>query len=436
MRKWILPLGALLALAWGSVARAETYVFMTNSTDKTVTVNTTQTGDKQLVKGTHWNQEATEIPAYATRRVVWMNRNEGITSGKNFYFNSTVTAPDGSQVVLQQRLKGTWTGSSIWGSGKAADFNMAWYSDRTIHRAATQYQSAASTAGLKFEFTGGFDDIYYVIQPNHVAEQVSQNANDFKVVAYNIWGVLTATKIADRFSLVPAYVAGNDVVIFSEAFDNSARETLINRMSATFPYHSSVVDSPLSIEDGGVILFSRWPIVKSQQIVYDRCNGSDCLAAKGAMYIEVIKNGRSYHVVGTHTQAWNADSDREVRLYQLGRARALADNQLIPAAEPVIYGGDLNVDKLLYADTDYVQMQNTLDVAAPSYSGYGYTYDPTVNAWGSDGREYLDYVLVSKSHAQPLSNINKVRIYRGTDDVIWRKWDLSDHFAVQAQLQF
>lgn len=423
---------SLLAL----VTHAETYVFVTNSTDKPVSLRTVQGGYKALTRGTHWNQEVTEIPAYATRRVLWFNRNEGITNGKNFTFDTYVSAPDGSQVVLQQYLTGTWTSSKLWHSGKSADFNAPWYSDRDIHRHGAGFDAQASTFGLKAEFTGGYDDLYYVIQPNPVAETVGQNPDELKVVAYNIWGVIGASSISDRFVRVPQYVRGNDVVIFSEAFDNSARAQLTERMRADYPYYSAVVDSPWAIEDGGVMIFSRWPIVREQQIVYDRCNGSDCLSAKGAMYVELIKNGKAYHVLGTHTQAWNEGANRETRLYQLGRMRALADSMGIPGFEPVLFGGDLNVDKLLFATSDYPAMLSVLNVSTPSYRGYGYTYDSTVNANGSDGREYLDYVFAARDHRPAVLQDNAVRIYRTTDDPLWRKWDLSDHFAVQGLFQF
>jgi hypothetical protein len=120
---------------------------------------------------------------------------------------------------------------------------------------------------------------------------------------------------------------------------------------------------------------------------------------------------------------------------QLGQMGSYANAHGVPASEPVVYAGDLNVDRFATPD-DYVQMLGLLHASEPRYSGYGYTYDSTVNALGGGGREYLDYVFADGQHKVPRGNDNTVRIYRSLNSSLWMDHDLSDHFAVSGVLQY
>ena len=80
----------IMLLLTSSLSWATSYIYVTNTTPEAVSVSSVQYGDKQLTKGTHWGTYDTIIPAYATRKVLWMNRNTGISSGKYFYLDSDI----------------------------------------------------------------------------------------------------------------------------------------------------------------------------------------------------------------------------------------------------------------------------------------------------------------------------------------------------------
>ena len=61
-----------------------------------------------------------------------------------------------------------------------------------------------------------------------------------------------------------------------ELFDRTLRNNMINFMSINYPYHTNVLGHDTDkILTGGVMIFSKWPIQKENEIEYDAGNGMD-----------------------------------------------------------------------------------------------------------------------------------------------------------------
>ena len=434
--QWCLAFLCLLAI---TPAQADSYIFVTNSTNETVQVRTLHYGDDTLTEGSEWHQEATEIAPYATARVLAFNRYEGLKSGKTYHFETQVTGQT-STVTLQQKMRGTWYGSTIEHSATGSDFNAPWQDDRDIHRYDTNYDGLASRVGFKADYTGGYDDFYYTIRNRNQAEP--QSGDDaLKVLTYNIWALpMLASNIGDRLEEMPKVLQGYDVLLLQEAFA-SASEDLLQTLSSEYPYQTEILDEPgFNLYNGGVVIVSRYPIAATDYLVFQDCTGTDCFADKGVVYAEVIRDGKAYHVTATHTASFDSDEARALRQQQFQQIRGLIDAKDIPAFDAVMMGGDFNVNKLKFPG-DYQQMLANLVASAPQSTGYSRsTYDPTVNQ-NADGElslgvEYLDYVVVSNTHRQPLQSRNDVRVPRSDSDDLWGIWDLSDHFPVLGDFQF
>jgi hypothetical protein len=200
-----------------------------------------------------------------------------------------------------------------------------------------------------------------------------------KVFAYNVQmrdQVFTLKYYnKERAKLIAEFLARSDydVLIFSEAFDNGAREEMNKILMRTFPQRTAVVgnDDDLSIlqtlglstvlggllglavggiaiwttgrpkSDGGVYIMSRWPILLQGQIIYRNSTAEDRLGRKGVSWALIDKQGFHFNVFGTHTQA----DDR----HYVTRVRQLEEFQLMyrtvaPHWQPALLGGDLNVD--------------------------------------------------------------------------------------------
>ena len=425
---WLAAATLLSTSAW-----AETYVYLTNNTDKTLQLSINQTGSS-LNKGEHWRQHASSVGPYETVRYMDMNRDQGIKWGKSYQFDTTVTAPDGSTAVLQQHLKGTWNFSEL----KQALTQTPWYDDRNIHSAVQTFDGPNTNISFRAQYARvSGDDIYYVIQPQHQEPQRALS-NNFKVLAYNVWALLpgiVSKDVSERLNLLKSKLNGYDAIVFSELFDNSRREDFLNGIKGEYPYQTSVVDRSGAIEDGGVLIVSRWPIETSSHTTFSACDAEDCISAKGVKYARINKAGNKYHVFGSHTQAWTSAENQATRAAQFQTIRNYIDGKNIPANEPVIIAGDLNVDKAHFQN-EYNNMLSILGAAEVITSGYQYTADGRVNAWTDGSPEFLDYVLYSVNHLAPVSSSAQVLIPRSVHEDVFTKYDLSDHFAVAGDLTF
>lgn len=432
LKKLVLLTAATLL---STAAWSESYVYLTNNTDKTLSLNINQTGSS-LSKGTHWRQHATSVAPFATVRYMDMNRDTGIKWGKSYQFDTTVSSPDGSTAVLQQHLKGTWNFSEL----KQALTQTPWYDDRNIHSAVQAFDGPSTNISFRAQSARvNGDDIYYVIQPQQASPQRGLS-NNFKVLAYNVWALLpgiVSKDVSERLNLLQGKLNGYDAIVFSELFDNSRRETFLNGIKGEYPYQTSVVDRSGAIEDGGVLIVSRWPIETSSHTTFDECDAEDCLSAKGVKYARINKAGNKYHVFGSHTQAWNATENQATRLQQFYTMKSFMDSKSIPSSEPVIIAGDLNVDSINF-QSEYGTMLSVLGAAEVSRNGQGYahSYNGNINAWTDGAPENLDYVLYSTNHLQPTSSASQVIIPRSVHGDVFTKYDLSDHFAVQGELSF
>jgi len=249
---------------------------------------------------------------------------------------------------------------------------------------------------------------------------------------------------------------GHDVVVLQEAFDNSASDSLISQASAAYPYHTPVVGrstsgwdatggsySSTTPEDGGVTLLSKWPILRKEQYIFKDACGADWWSNKGFVYAVLNVNGVRTHVVGTHLQSTdsgcNSGQPATVRAAQLAAMRSFIDAKQIPASEPVLLAGDLNINS---HDSEYPSLlANANVVPATSRTGWANSFDTVDNSiaayrYPGEPKEDLDYVLYRADHARPATYTNQVVRFHSTPWTV-SSWgtsytynDLSDHYPV------
>ncbi|NEA37352.1 sphingomyelin phosphodiesterase [Streptomyces sp. SID13031] len=219
-----------------------------------------------------------------------------------------------------------------------------------------------------------------------------------------------------------AVLRGSDVLVLTELFDNSATDDyLFPRLAPHHPYRTPVVGRSTSgwnrttggyigtpFEDGGVAIASKWPIRhRAQHIFTDGC-GADWWSSKGFAYVILDVAGTRVHLIGTHLQANDSSCDpgepASVRARQLATINSYLRALTIPAAEPVLIAGDLNIR---YGSSEYSRMLSLLSADGPTrLLGQQASYDPATNSiaayrspGGSPSR--LDYVLPRRGHRTP-----------------------------------
>ena len=99
-----------------------------------------------------------------------------------------------------------------------------------------------------------------------------------------------------------------DIICNQEIFDfwnNKRKPRLIScAKKAGFSYHVSSEAPSLfhnSVIDGGLLIVSRFPIIKSEFRAFNFGIGSDALTLKGVLYALININGRYLHLFQTHT---------------------------------------------------------------------------------------------------------------------------------------
>jgi sphingomyelin phosphodiesterase len=443
MKKLFLLL-SIVTISCASNLWAVTYVYFENSTSQDFTVTSTQTGT-HILESDEWWYSTAPVPDWRDEtNVLWVNRDAGIHWGDDFYLTTTLSCSDFS-IDLKLKLTGEFVGSSIWSAAAGPGFSHGWTSDREFHTAVFTVNGKTYELKYTFYFTGGNDDILYTL---HEFDAFAANAaelsdpNVMNVLAYNTYMLTPPTALSDqgtRALHIDEAVHDVDAILIQEVFDNSARATLLAELSAEYPYQTAVVDLPNLLEDGGIMIASRWPIEYEAQMIWNDCNVPDCFANKGVMYARINKLGRKFHLFSTHQQAFNDASDVAVRNSQMQQFQAFIDAQNIPADEAVIFGGDMNVDKWTNKLGEYDNMLSIFNASAPTYTGHPYTWDKFTNHYigsGDDAPEYLDYVLADNDYLVPLTQSNEVWIMRSNQNDMWNIHDLSDHHAVLGRFTY
>lgn len=444
--------------AWALTTR----IIVQNNTPSILSVSSQQKGDPLDQK--YWQQKVKRILPGKRAEILSFSRTHGIVEGGNYYFD-TLLGQGNDQIMLKQRVTGKSTpyyksvlfysfmfgkAKLHWQHGEENRFYVGRLSGRSTHIWATAMVKK-STSELQVE------DVIYVVNQNPDIQPAG--AEGVNVLAYNIY--MRPTSIfsnyqEERASSLGALLRGGDIdiIVLSEAFDDDIRGSLWRALKQVYPYKTKVLGSDRAFEqDGGVLIISRWPIVSQDERLFeDICSGTDCMADKGVLYAHIVKQGRNYHVFGTHT---DADPDKEdvlVRRKQFTIIRQFINDKNIPPDQPVIIAGDLNVNRT-DGPGEYNNMLNILDAVKPKHNGssFRYSYDPRYNDLAEGGKpKMLDYVLYSRRHRHPTVSFNRVILFRSQKPVVgvlseppaqfgwkWKLWfDLSDHFAVYARFIF
>nr|BFF00764.1 sphingomyelinase C [Streptoalloteichus tenebrarius] len=280
-----------------------------------------------------------------------------------------------------------------------------------------------------------------------------------RVATYNVFllsrGLYPNWGQEQRADLIAAQgvLRGQDVVVLQEAFDNDASARLLRGLAADYPHQTPVLGrsragwdgttgrySDLTPEDGGVSVISRWPITERRQHVFAEGCGADALAQKGFVYARLASPAGPVHVVGTHLQAEDGacGDAAAVRAGQVREIRRFLDDRRVPADEPVLVAGDLNV---VAGTAELDRTLAALDARRPSFTGHPFSWDPRTNSvtaaqYPGQEPQRLDYVLPLNGHPAPATWTNEATAIHSPKWTV-RSWfreysytDYSDHYPV------
>jgi hypothetical protein len=221
-----------------------------------------------------------------------------------------------------------------------------------------------------------------------------------------------------------------------EAFDDGPRENdLVPAMEAAgFPYKTSILNAPGLIPiptNGGVIIFSKWPIEAEDEIDFELCGqaAQDCLANKGVKYARINKLGKKYHVFATHMDAGGGADDIEARRSQMAEIRDMISDLSIPESEAVVFGGDFNTEPT-GSDMDYLAFLDTMSPVIPQHIGF---YESN---FGNNFGNIIDHAWVDRLHLIPITASNEIMTFRSLDPALWDLSEFSDHRCALGRFEY
>jgi len=200
--------------------------------------------------------------------------------------------------------------------------------------------------------------------------------------------------------------------------------------------------------NSGVFILSRWPIEERLSLSYENYRVSytfDFMARKGAVYARINKQGKVFHITGTHLQADGMSHD--VRMAQLDEMKVWLDSLHIKKTEPLILAGDFNVDAEVSVQFGEMLSRSNAWVEMPK-EGIGSVSNTNQYLkliYGEAKEKVLDYVHYRVDHLNPknspvLKPLNfKSKIPWLTERIVAENeeiFDISDHYPVVVHFEF
>ncbi|KAF9422033.1 hypothetical protein BGZ94_008692 [Podila epigama] len=253
------------------------------------------------------------------------------------------------------------------------------------------------------------------------------------------------------------FVKGHDVVIFQECFDTDPCSILKSQINSQYPYQTPQLGqsksgwdstsgsySSTTIENGGVVIASKWPIKSKHQYIFAYACGADWFSNKGFAYVVLNVNGRNVHVFGTHMQSSDSTCSSgqaaQYRGYALDAWRSYINSRNIPANELVIMAGDFNIERWT---SEYTSALTRLGANPPTYTGAPWTYDSDTNSivkynYPNGPNEYLDFIFTDKHHSAGVKSVTQNALLVHSPPYVLQGVtynDYADHYPVTAVIE-
>lgn len=440
---------SLCSLVLAKTPTGYSFVILTNDTKTPLKIQVDlKTDDLTFKKGRDWEANSLTLQPYESKQVLWFSRNFNVKPNQLYQFDMSLTHLDKSKKILFSVIE---KGKNIFGSEVYAELGLP---DQPNQKILTEHSFENLTKNFwdnSYQIflrswmgaTSLFNNYHFTIHEidnkiidTHLPQTLSVISYNTQLMPFYADAVNNLNQPAIRALDIPAKIANVDVVILEELFDRDLRISIMNVMNKYYPYHSQLVgyhtNKALS---GGVMIFSKWPIINEDQMIYRASSGIDSLAAKGAAFITINKMGIIYHVFGTHLQAGNSENDIKSRTMQLQELANFINNKAISSKQAIIIGGDFNIDS---QSTAAQLLENILNVSLPSNLGHPFSSDGLVNMMStSNNRSRIDYLFFKRENKYPKVTFNKVMILRDLEnEKMWPNFEMSDHFPVLGYFVF
>jgi endonuclease/exonuclease/phosphatase family metal-dependent hydrolase len=260
-----------------------------------------------------------------------------------------------------------------------------------------------------------------------------------KILSWNIYmlpSIIKATGKTQRAELIGKTLkySDYDVIVFQEAFQRKARKKIFDQLKDEFPYQAGPANQKLISyrTNSGLWIFSKHPIVATQSIVFKNRSGVDAFSRKGGLIAEISVHGTLVQIAATHLQNSGQPWVRQSQCVEFYE-RLLKPFQR--EGVPQIICGDFNIHR---QSEEYNFMLQTLHAEDGELGGdircsYDRLYNDITSEPGTQ-QDLIDYILLKPNQPFLVSATRQIKR-------IQNRWhekhqDLSDHYALEAELHF
>ncbi len=227
-----------------------------------------------------------------------------------------------------------------------------------------------------------------------------------------------------------------DILVLQEVFDKRIRRRFRAELADEFPYRYGPAFVGKGIKtNSGLFVASRYPMTVIDSIRFEECKGVDCSGRKGALMIEVEKDGITYQLMNTHMNSGGGQKFRDVRLKQYVQLY----NDLIKKYEKPgvvqLLCGDFNTRKREWHY--YEEMLKRLDCQDGDVTNERkLTFDDLNNSLIKKEIEIsvLDYILLRQNGVRIKNMERRIQTFRANWHKKGKHTDLSDHYAMEMHI--
>lgn len=264
--------------------------------------------------------------------------------------------------------------------------------------------------------------------------------DSLKLLSWNIYMLPPLIKFTGkkkRASAIGDQLAQSDydVIILQEAFLSGARKKINKKLNKEYAYKiGPAFRKRFSLRtSSGIWILSKYPLKEVAKIKYKNKYGFDNkMARKGALMVEVNKNGQIFEVIGTHL---NAGGSLELKASQIRQIKDELIDVYHNDDHPLVVAGDFNIDKF-EVENGLDSMLCILDMVDYGLEGnQKFTFDHANNDL-VDGKSkgVIDFVYFKPGKLKVRNTTRRIPLI----EKIWSKTkkSLSDHNPVELLLYY
>ena len=272
-----------------------------------------------------------------------------------------------------------------------------------------------------------------------IEKKAAKKTHSLKILSWNMYllpaktFMRTAQKARAELIAQQFNESDYDVLVLQEAFHKKARQILAKALKEKYPYQIGPANKGGFIKtNSGLWIVSKYPLEFVAQTKYEECFGVDCFAKKGALLVEVTKDGKTFQIADTHLQAEGGEKPDNIRISQVKQMT----EKLIEAYEKEgvtqLLCGDFNID---INEANYKKMMTIVKADNTPTSG-ALQFTSSAPDYGTPS-SVIDYILVRNQSDDDMTFTKEIKLFsRAWQWKGEKREHLSDHIAVEMLIEW